>query len=416
MKTYFTFLFLVVYSMPSFGQIDNPIVIDGRQSMYFGAYNLNFAYQLLNQVEDRYVPDTLFHNGKKFNKFLNATYRFSKLMTIDHFQAHYTKLLQHEVFGHGARYREFGFKGNAFNIQAPLPFGSGGAYATSPSYNIENPQKNLARLFGGIESSTLYSQTIAQNSLLNNSFHYKDALLYIKTNNDFFRYALITFRRYDNNSLTYTIGGDIGRYLFLLNEIYVPYSNNNTYKINYIFARSFLTLANPYQIFSFYTLGNYVLKGKKGMKNIPMIKFGKFRYLPALGYNMTPFGTEYVFNNYVKLEKRLFNLEISVGDGFYEKFYNVTAKAFDVLNHEKISLNIYGTLWNQPEMDLNRNFFEHTPNKIGGALKADITFRPNKANENFGFFLQTGYKTKGYLLGEYLDANFIFRFGMSIRM
>jgi hypothetical protein len=189
MKVKIVFFLCVLVVTKTSAQSDLPLIIDGRQSIYFGAYNLNFMYQMVNKVDDKYIPDTLLNNQKKFNKFLNGTYRFTKLMTFDHFQAHYTKLLQHEVFGHGARYREFGFKGNSYNIQAPLPFGSGSAYAYSPWYNVQNSNKNLATLFGGIESNTIFSQIIAQNSLIDNNFHYKDALLYIKTNNDFFRYV-----------------------------------------------------------------------------------------------------------------------------------------------------------------------------------------------------------------------------------
>ena len=212
---------------------------------------------------------------------------------------------------------------------------------------------------------------------------------------------------------TFGAGGDIGTYIDNVNSFYGTESNKQ-YNINQISAQSLISLANPIQLYSLYTvLFQYVIKTKKHFHDIPMIKIGKVRYLPLFNYNLTPFGSEFQFSNIIRHNKRLFSFDVSLCDNMFNSFYGGTLKIFNIIENQKIGINLNCAIWNQPELELDNPLLKPTNNKTGGSMKIDINLRPVFLKSKLSLFIQAGYKTKGYLMGEPLKETFILRYGVS---
>lgn len=54
------------------------------------------------------------------------------------------------MFGHGARYREFGHKNLVYEVSLPIPYGSGGGWAAANRRTFITAQERLAEIFGGV--------------------------------------------------------------------------------------------------------------------------------------------------------------------------------------------------------------------------------------------------------------------------
>lgn len=164
-----------------------------------------------------------------------------------------------------------------------------------------------------------------------------------------------------------------------------------------------------------------------------MIKLGSVRYLPALNFSLTPFGSQYHLVNYFRYKQKLFLADFSLGDNTFANFYGMSLKGKNLIDHKIWGLNFGLDIWNQPELELTypdtRRFLidiwnqpvvspdgSSNPNKIGGAFKVDFTCSPFNLKSKLGLFVQTGYKTKGYTAGEQLNQGFIVRYGLSSRL
>ena len=71
---------------------------------------------------DRYLKPRWFEEDKKSRKAIGIFYRLSKTVLLDNVIDHLAILTQHEVFGHGSRYREFGYKNNSYSLSLFPPY------------------------------------------------------------------------------------------------------------------------------------------------------------------------------------------------------------------------------------------------------------------------------------------------------
>jgi hypothetical protein len=62
----------------------------------------------------------------------------------------------------------------------------------------------------------------------------------------------------------------------------------------------------------------------------------------------------------------------------------------------------------------DRTLLENEP-ELGYLLRADVSYFPFKESKDFSLFAQVGYKTKGYVLCEWLDKGLLLQFGISLR-
>jgi hypothetical protein len=409
--TFFILLFSVFIQNELVAQTNYPLFYDKDQSMQFGANNSLIVHKALYSFQDQYIPDTLWEENKFIKKSLGIGYRMTKLFFLDFQEDFLIYLVQHEVFGHGARYREFGSKNNSYKLNLFYPFGSASGQANAGSIYQTTPHKTISASIAGVQANRTLSSTLSHQILLSDQIHYRQALLYLMSQSDQLIYTWTDYY----NSVSGKTGGDMNGYVNKLNNIYL--NKGKTYSLKQMSLQSLVSIVNPLQMYSAFTiLYTYAIKGQKHLSNIPMIKIGKIKYLPLFNYNISPFGGEYVLSNNLRHNNQLYVIDLGVSDHFYDDSYRLKIKALNVFEFKKIKFNFHMGLWNQPELELESSvglFMPKEENIFGGSIMSDIIFNPQKDNNKFGFYCQIGYKTKGFEIGDKLDKGFLFKYGLN---
>lgn len=404
---------IFVWTVGSFAQSSYTVLYDDSKSEIAGASNMHLVHRVAYGVQEKFIPDSLINNRQAGGKLLNMGYRAAKSFLIDFQQDFFIALTQHEVFGHGARFREFGYTHNSVRLSPFFPFGTGSGSLGSGGLKkgeTVTPQENITIVLGGIEANRVLANNIADGLVFTNSIHYRDALLYLISQNNQLHYIWVSkLSKIDPGFGS----GDIDSYLFELNNLYLT-TGEKALSHEILARQSLITLLNPIQLYAAFTLVyKYGITGQRRLANVPMIRLGNIRYLPALNYTLTPFGSQYHFTNYFKYKRALFVGDLTLGDNHFHDFYGINLKGQNFLSTKRLFVNAYFGLWNQPEIELTDKNAKTFRNVTGAMIKADLCIQPLQFQDNMRCFLQVGYKTKGYTIGEQLNEGVIFRFGLS---
>lgn len=392
-------------------QTSYPLFYDKDQSMQFGANNLLIAHKAIYSFQDEYIPDSLWRESNFKRKCLGFGYRMSKLFLLDFQQDYLFYLTQHEVFGHGARYREFGSKNNRYELSMFYPFGNGSGSAMWGTIYPTTPHKEISSSIAGVQANQVLASTLLQQILLGGEIHYRQGLLYLLSQNDQLLYTWTDYYK----SLNGKTGGDMNGYVNKLNTLY--FNQGKTYSLNKMSLQSLVSIINPMQLYAAFTI-LYVhgIKGEKKLSHIPMIKLGKIQYLPFINFNISPFGGEYILSNNFKFNHQLWVMDFGISDHYFDNTYRLSLKAFNLLKFPKNRINLHFNIWNQPELELQETtgtFVPKEKNVFGGSIATDLIFNPVKSNPKFGFYSQIGYKTKGFEAGTQLDKGLILKYGLN---
>lgn len=303
----------------------------------------------------------------------------------------YTTLIQHEIFGHGAKLREFG----ASHISYTVGFFQGSAHGSFD----ETHQKNLALMGGGIEGADVMAHTIEMDVLERSSVLTRRAWSYFFSSGN---QPFYLFFMSDLDNPTH----DIVNYLDYLDAYYgtpdISYEDLQLYGL--------LDFFNPFLYYSFYSLGNYIVTGENHFKP-PFIPFGKhFAYLPATRLVLTPYGPEAHFLNYMKYKDYSGKLGLGARIAEQGSSFSVNGHLNSVKLLPWLSLGAQFSFWSQPVLNL-RDYYKGEQ-AFGTLIKVKPSFSPL---ENLVVQTELGYKTSGFVQGELLGAGLILRLGLGYR-
>jgi hypothetical protein len=108
------------------GQGASPVVADRHMSVGAGAALMATFGEAVARAENAVVPHRLIAEGGVARRAANVTYRFGRVVFFDGPQERLVMVVNHELFGHGARVRERFDGPIAYAIGVPLPYGGGG--------------------------------------------------------------------------------------------------------------------------------------------------------------------------------------------------------------------------------------------------------------------------------------------------
>jgi len=128
-------------------QATSPALIDRDFTVGAGASISATLGSLVARAEDAVVPHRLFTERGGLRRGSNITYRLLKYAVFDVPQESLLLVLNHELFGHGARLRERFDGPIGYRIHAPPPYGSGGG-STSFVFDREPSPRSMARTSG----------------------------------------------------------------------------------------------------------------------------------------------------------------------------------------------------------------------------------------------------------------------------
>jgi hypothetical protein len=377
-----------------------------------GAHNIITLHRGIYGLESRLLKTRWFDENNFGTKAAGLTYRLAKTIFVDNILDHLSFLAQHEVFGHGARYREFGFVDNEFTLNLSPPYSDGKGWARTGRL-VENralsPHERLLMVSGGSEANTLLSGILRDNWLQRGALHYRESILYLLSANDLSAYILRTKYGLRDES-----GNDILNYLKLINSREGNIlQGEDRLTIDDLAGGAWINLLNPFQYFSLYAyFKTYLWSGDESCP-FPMIRLWDFRYLPSFRMGLTPFGPEFYSEHLVAASDRIYEVYFRYGDPTFHKFWGLGAHVLDLIRSERFSVNARLDIWDQPSLLLGGENIIQTQGGLGSAIRGTFYYKISNDSSLLHLTAEIGYKSAGYLEGERLDGGIILRVGIS---
>ena len=170
-------------------------------------------------------------------------------------------------------------------------------------------------------------------------------------------------------------------------------------------------LADPLLAYAAYGWAwSYLIRGRTSAA-LPMIPLPHdVRYLPALHFEMTPYGTALTTEHAIIRRQRLMSVSIGVGDTGGRRAWDFGVVATDVLRSAWLRGDVAVNVWLQPSLDAPPDFQLFT---TGGLGAATVRIPIGRGAERTGVLVQIGYKSDGFVRGEQLHRGPIVRVGMT---
>ncbi len=396
----FALLALCVVFAPKLlvAQVINPILFDDHFSSITGASNLASINEALIEYEQQYLPQKFSDEDNYGSRVLGGLYRLTKTIFLENIQDAMVDLVQHEVFGHGARLREFGNDHVTYELHTVPPYGTGSGITYYGDYPNSSDELNAVHI-GGVEAEQLLSDEIRSRALERGSINYRESNIYFVGHLSVLLYALRTYDLFSDNS------NDIAHFV-----TQVQYRNPNI-TLDRIKQLSLASLADPLTLDWFYSFFYTYLRRGETNSPLPFISLGGWKYLPGIRFNLTPFGYEYSLDNNLVESGRVIGIRIGAGSADLGTSVSLDAETHGLWKMGVLTVDGKFGLWRQPELVLSPYFTYSGPSGWLGGGYATVNLACKFA-EHAGLMLEAGYKTKGFVQGEALDRGGILRAGV----
>lgn len=404
-------LFLLILCQDAYPQTPYSLLVDSRFSSSAGAFSLAAAHRALYGLEGRLLKTRWSAEDDFGKKLLGISYRLSKTIFLENVIDHLAFLAQHEVFGHGARYREFGYSHNSYRLHLVYPYSDsqGWAFPGNPEPGrISTRSENLAMITGGFEADAALSRVICRRWVDRGAIHCRETFLYLFSSTSLTSYILRTKYHWKGPA-----ANDVLSYLRTINpEPGIPETPPGELTLDGLARRTIVCFLNPLWYFSLYACVHHYLWAGRETMSLPMIPVGRARFLPFFRFGLAPFGTEVYLENFARLAGKTGHFYVRLGHPGGPKSWGAGLSLGDFVVRSGFHLEVRLDLWNQPSLLLGGKTVRQAQRKLGSALFGRLFFQFIDAPIKMGIVAQAGYKTDGYLEAEQLAGGFIFRIGL----
>ncbi len=394
--------------------VPHAVVFDSYMTPAAGAADLLALQWLAARAEDRWLPLRLGSERSRPALALGILYRSGKFLAVDVPQDHMLLVVAHEVFGHGARFRELGDGRIRYGFDAPIPYGSGDAFT---SFNGRFPVSPLAHLnvsAAGIEAQHSLADAIAVRAVARGRIHYREAWLYFESRLSGMTYIL-------SASPFSAEGHDPADFLEQFETACRAPCTPLTRR--HIQRRALLALGDPLLYYAVYGVTASYIGNGEPTGPMPLIPVGKgTRVVPSLGYALAPYGEEWSVRTWFQTEERedrrtprLTKLTVRVGNTGATATWGVSARLADVLHVKGVPIEAGVDVWRQPDLLADQT---SDPLHTGAAGTATIVVplpRFLRSTWSQGLHVTAGYKSQGFVPGEQLSGGAVFRAGLTLR-
>lgn len=406
----------LVTPLPASAQTPVPyvVVFDSYMTPAAGAEGLLTLQHLLARAEDRWLPLKIGTERSRPAFALGILYRSGKFLALDMPQDHFFLVVAHEVFGHGARFRELGDGRLRYGFDAPIPYGSGDAVTKFSGRFPVSPLADLNVSAAGIEAQHSLADGIAERAVARGRLHYREAWLYFESRMAGMSYIL-------SASPVSAEGHDAADYLETFEKACTAPCAPLTR--NYVQRRALLALADPMVYYAMYALAVSYIGNGRVTGPMPLIPVGgSVRVMPSLGYAMAPYGTEWTVRTAFQQERRarsrerrLTSVALRVGNTGASSTWGINARAADVLRVRGLRIALGADIWRQPDL-----FADQTsdPQDFGaGAVATTVVPLPRLLRTRWvdSIHVAAGYKSQGFVPGEQLSGGGFLRAGIALR-
>ena len=406
------------------------IVFDAYMTPAAGAEGLLTLQHLLATAEDRWLPRKIGEERSRPALALGILYRGAKFMALDVPQDHLLMVVAHEVFGHGARFRELGVGRIRYGFDAPIPYGSGDAFT---NFHGEFPVSPLGLLnvsASGIEAQHALADAITERAVARGRIHYREAWLYFESRITGMTYILTA-------SPTSAAGHDVADYLDKFEEACTPPCAPPTRK--YVQQRALIALGDPLLYYALYGFAASYIGSGNTTGPMPLLPMGRgIRMLPSLGFSLAPYGTEWTARSTFQRGQRdegrgkkvpavtllpgvtltggtLTGVTLRVGNTGASTTWGVGARVADVLRIGALRVDAAADVWRQPDLLADKTSDPlHTGAGIIGTTLVPLP-RWLRSRWSNGIYVTAGYKSRGFIPGEQLSGGGVLRAGILVR-
>lgn len=368
------------------------LIFDHTFSAVVGAEAIITAYRGYELLDDWIAPSTAGDSSSTIIAGRSTKAIFELLLSTT------SMITQHEIFGHGARAREFHLPAH-YNVGVF----SGATYFNFTKYNQLSPSEKITFIAGGMEGTNILSRQLRGRWLRSGAIDSREASLYFATSFlDETRYIQSTRRFRDR---TFSMGHDVVAYVNELNT-WNPRHPLTTHQLR---RQGLVNYLDPYLYYSLFSIGQYIVDGCQ-MFEYPMIAIGQYKYLPMMRLLLAPYGPEYQLVNYIKGPERNYIATFRYGNTGRQHSSALALDVTDLLSSDLLFIDGKMELWNQPKLYTAQSSYRE---KFGAAASLVARYRVIRQLDILG---QVGYKTTGYMPGEELKHAPILRIGFLLNM
>ena len=395
-------LFITVISCQAQSRYN--LIYEHQLGMNMATENFVAGFHVFDYFDSLYVPKKIITKDNNLDFVINPVYRFGKLFLTNYLLTDFAMTMNHERFGHGYRILEAGSKITEIVYNPPPPFSTDFSYISWDANLNMTPQQELANRFGGSEANLVFSDVLRKNILLDERFSYNYTLAYLYSSNDAPGYAAFVSNP-NSDPIQYSQG---------LNNFYGGSSLTKRKVRTYSLITLLTDPINFYALKSVFY--DYLILGKHATQ-VGMINLSsKIKYLPRFRFENTPYGIELVLQNYMKINKKLIQMNFSHSDGTFFPSWRILANVWNIKKGENVSFSISGQIWQQPEIEFYVNDLLTRSQDLGGQFIIGTNCDIKSYDHLIGVTLHAGYKTKGYSLGEQLNKGIILRGGLTFKL
>jgi hypothetical protein len=379
-------------------QLSHAYTIDFKYDKYWSPYS-GASYMLFAYDSYKYLDDNLLPSSANKTNFGYQLGRFGKLF-VEKIFTNVLTTIQHEVFGHGYRLREFGMWAEYY-----VDLYGGSTYYYKNQYNQLNPNQQAAMNSGGLEAETVLGQQIFNNWLESESIDNRDTVFYYESQTSQIFYVYRT----PTNLAYASVGNDIASYIKSVNTWH---QNPNAVTIGKMRKNILWDLLDPALYNGIYgALVSYVIQGQLTEK-LYMFELANYKYLPSARTLLAPWGLEYQIKNYIKTPKeQTIQVNLRYGNTATKKSYGLDLYINRLWTYKNFTFGNKLSLWNQPKLGMQSALQANNTWGIADYFTLDYQY-----NQILSLYSEIGYKTSGYIPGNPLEKGIVYALGLNLKL
>lgn len=367
--------------------------IDKYYSPYTGSDLLLSGLRVYQTADDIWLSST---EGNSCAPMVLA--RMGKF-SLEWVLANLAMVTQHEVFGHGARAREF----DLANVSYHVDFWHGATYFSRAGNSQLHINQKAALAAGGMEGTSILAKQL-QTSWMNgnNTIDSREASMYLVNSLDQSRYVFGTSRN------SFSADNDVVSYMNHVN------SWHGSHVLNTINLRRKIVwdLLDPMLYYSILSLYNYIWQGES-KTSFSTLSMGSASFMPTTRTLLTPWGPELqLLNHFRTADNKYLGVHLRTGRTGGTMSHGVDLHVNPIAEFENLSFNNKLAVWYQPHI-LKATTAATNSNKFGFAEFFGAAYRVNRSVYSIA---EIGFKTSGYLPGTPLTKNLIWRLGFKFNL
>ncbi|MBI3049193.1 MAG: hypothetical protein HYY76_12875 [Acidobacteria bacterium] len=387
-------------------QVTSAALVDPDLTVGAGATLVATMGAALARAEDAVVPHRLFAERGTLRRTANVAFRLLKFSLFDAPQEQVLLVVNHELFGHGARLRERFDGPIGYRIHAPPPYGRGGASTFFVFDRAPTHYERLAVSAAGMEADAVAAALVAHRAFSERRIRARDALRYLAFELDTLSYVSST----DDDEEP---GHDVADFLETYNDLAAataaPGLTSRTLRREVLVG-----LANPMLVYAAYGIGRYLWNGATHV-GVPALSIAGVRYLPMVRYRLAPYGTEWALVNELGGAVRPTEVELRIGRSPHATPWAIGIRQRELTRWRGWGLDASLEIWRQPGLAGATGETPMTSTRLGAQVRGraerplvPVWFSAHAAT----FIIDVGVKAAGFVPGEPLRAGLVARAGV----